>query len=124
MKEDEIFELVYSKKEEILKIHNKLLNQMNIIIDDNQEDKNMDRIYVMLNIIADNITLDGKRLILPNWETCRRYEINNYICLDGNFEGESYLFEYFDSEYSARNCFEFVLNSLKDIIKGYEVILE
>ena len=119
-----IVEMILLKKEEIHNIHNKLLYQMSIKIDDNQKDKNMDRIYVMLNIIADNITLDGKRLILPNWETCRRYEINNYICLDGNFGGESYLFQCFDSEYAARNCFEFVLNALKDIIKEYEIILK
>jgi hypothetical protein len=133
MQEGGIFELFYSKKEEILKVHNKLLSQMDIIIDDNQEDKNRIRIGIMLRMTAESTTLrmqghprTGRNdiLIFPTWEMCKRNEINNHVCLDENFCGESTLDDFFECERSARNCFEFVLNALKDMIKGYEVILK
>ena len=114
MQDNEIVELVLSKEHEIFKLHEKILLQANIEIDDNQEHRNRARIYSMLNIISANITVKGKRLYLPNWGTCKRYEINSGS-LDENFCFELDLFDCVESQ---RNCFEFVLNALKNIMFG------
>lgn len=114
MYEHELVELILSKEYEIFKLHEKILLQANIEIDDNQEHRNRARIYSMLNIISENIAVKGKKLTLPNWDACKRYEINSSF-LDENFCLELDLFDCVESQ---RNCFEFVSNALKNMISG------
>ena len=114
MYEHELVELILSKEYEIFKLHEKILLQANIEIDDNQENINRVRIYSMLNIISENIAVKGKKLTLPNWDTCKRYDINSSL-LDENFCFE---LDFFDCVESQRNCFEFVLNAINNIIFG------